>query len=578
MKRVLKITIYAFLLCICLCAVKSSSFATDCIYGGTMNSSDGHTLQYTVNLSDSSVMFDGSLQLGDHIFIASYDENGRLLSLSALSSGRTSASYVYGAKTVKIFWTDNNYIPKCLAERFLPEMPGSTEGYGIILDIGAGQNDEGSTVGYLKLMLPDGSSVFEVDLDVTGKIYGNIWTNTYVTGSLVHYELDEKGVIDVLEDAAIAAEASPKRFDSNGVYDQGKIRDDTIIYLFDGVDARKESSYTLLSAEDLYDTAFETMLYYQTNSSFDAILITDISSVPSYSGYAVVLNTGADRLSNAYVRLFMPDGTTRDFLVDPSVSGTISGATWENSYPSGTLVQYAFNAEETITNLNKGAVSATSIEFNETGTFADITLKESTVIFAFSGDDPKDAAHYEVFDRDDLIDVLCPKMDYFESSGEFQAILVEGAEKELPYAIFVSKEGQTKDGHIWTTLYEGRVSELTLDTAIADPTPFSAGSTVYLYNLIFDGYDVIGVIPKAMVPVNPNVTDGSISVSGSVFQDGVGTNYTLAVKETIYIFDESDDAWIVGSKSSLHGKSFKHIDLVDSNVDGMYDIVIAIKE
>ena len=70
---------------------------------------------------------------------------------------------------------------------------------------------------------------------------------------------------------------------------------------------------------------------------------------------------------------------------------------------------------------------------------------------------------------------------------------------------------------------------------------------------------------------------GSTSVSGSTFSDGQ-TYYTLD-DIYVYIYDESDDAWIAAAASALAGRkrSFNSIALIDVNSDALYDIAIVSK-
>ena len=429
-KRIYLILIFFVFACIAFLALPANAYASEPDFAGTMKSLEGVEMQWSLDKSQHSVLFHNDLPEGDHILVASYDKEGRLLGIVPLQSSQFTVTYHSDADSVKIFWTDRSYVPICSAidvTRSQPDKPGIIEeGYGIVLDVGSGQNSRGKTTGYLKLLRPDGSAVFEVSPDITGMIYGNIWSNTYVSGSLVRYKTDADGVIVVLEDAAIEAKEDPKRTDSEGTWNDIRVKEDTVIYLLTGSDERKESSYQLLSVSDFSDIAFDSMYYYQNESIFDAVLVKDITHVYPYSGYAIVLGTDKSTIFGAteyQIKMFMQDGTAKVFSAKKAAYD-------DNAYRIGSLVHYYLNKNEMILGLRSDFATSISCRFDEDGVCDQNSLTEKTIIFEFYGGDIDDSDNYRVSRWDLLKGADVPEMDYFAESGEFKAIRVEGEPPE----------------------------------------------------------------------------------------------------------------------------------------------------
>ena len=303
------------------------------------------------------------------------------------------------------------------------------------------------------------------------------------------------------------------------------------------------------------------------------------------SNYAIILATGADAgrygSSSGYAKLLLADGTTKEYQVKSDVTGTISGNAWANasSYPAGALVKYALNSSDVVTELTVATDTAADKAFDANGIYNNIALASGTAIFSYKeGGDLDDADSYEVLKAADLNEAEFKKITYMAESGSFKAVLIEGISAgEDIYAIFISKDAKTSDGNVWTALYDGEVTELTLEESLA-PTTFTTGSAA-MYTLTFDGDDIVTKTTAASgTSVSANVAKAT-SVSGNVFKDGDSKSYSLDANIAVYVYDESDDEWAAKAKSALGGRkgAFNSITLVDTDADGDYDIAIVVK-
>ena len=315
------------------------------------------------------------------------------------------------------------------------------------------------------------------------------------------------------------------------------------------------------------------------------------------SNYAIVLAAGEDKgrygAETLYVKLFIADGTTKEFEVKEAKGFTKEDAdgkiVWDTKPASGTLVEYTVNSKDKVTELVK-ASEVSGTKFDKNGIIGKgIALKSNAIVFSFSGDDKTkdDADKYEVLKAADLYDsevktvVACSEKD----SKKLDAVLVTGvssANKEV--ALFVSDDATVADGEVWTALYEGKVAELTLDKSLKDekaPAAYTSSKAIF-YTLTTDSSDVVTAVTEAkdgevIKVAKADVTDKT-SVSGSVFTDAAKTNYSLDADVVVYVLD--DDDWSVGKNSAMAGRknAFESITLVDTDKDGDYDIVLVVKK
>ena len=555
-KRIYLILIFFVFACIAFLALPANAYASEPDFAGTMKSLEGVEMQWSLDKSQHSVLFHNDLPEGDHILVASYDKEGRLLGIVPLQSSQFTVTYHSDADSVKIFWTDRSYVPICSAidvTRSQPDKPGIIEeGYGIVLDVGSGQNSRGKTTGYLKLLRPDGSAVFEVSPDITGMIYGNIWSNTYVSGSLVRYKTDADGVIVVLEDAAIEAKEDPKRTDSEGTWNDIRVKEDTVIYLLTGSDERKESSYQLLSVSDFSDIAFDSMYYYQNESSFDAVLVKGITHVPPHSGdaiieegYGIVLDVGSGQNSSGktvgYLKLLRLDGSAV-FEVSADITGTIQGNIWSNTYVTGSLVRYRSDTDGVIIVLEDAAIEAKEDpkRTDSDGTWNDIRVKDDTVIYLLTGSDERKESSYQLLSVSDFSDIAFDSMYYYQNESIFDAVLVKDITHVYPYSGYAIVLGTDKSTIFGATEYQikmfmqdGTAKVFSAKKAAYDDNAYRIGSLVHYY--LNKNEMILGLR-----------SDFATSISCRFDEDGVCDQNSLTEKTIIFEFyggdiDDSDN-------------------------------------
>ena len=69
-------------------------------------------VQWSYNPSTMSVTVTGPINANDSVYVATYDANGKMLSMEVItSSGRTSQAGS-GAKSIALFWLNSDFVPK----------------------------------------------------------------------------------------------------------------------------------------------------------------------------------------------------------------------------------------------------------------------------------------------------------------------------------------------------------------------------------------------------------------------------------------------------------------------------------
>lgn len=307
--------------------------------------------------------------------------------------------------------------------------------------------------------------------------------------------------------------------------------------------------------------------------------------VPSLNGnYGILLDTGADHTSAGpivgYAKLFLADGTTKEFQVEPSVSGEISGAGWAIPYVPGSLVYYVVDTSDIIVSVTTADVTGTGQgQFSESGVFDSVALENNAIAFSYNGEDATDADNYAAISAVGLYGKEFTNLDYFASEGIFKAVKVSGLPGRPSYALFVDHTGSSKDGEIWTVLYDGTVRDFTVQRGLNPQLSTTTSFTFYSIAMIDDVVTGLNAEPCNTVFADLSTDPtASTSVSNGMFSDG-NMNYSLDADLCAYIYDESDDAWTSYTARALVGRkrTFSSIALIDVNSDSMYDIAVVSK-
>ena len=323
----------------------------------------------------------------------------------------------------------------------------------------------------------------------------------------------------------------------------------------------------------------------------------------STSNYAVVLDTGSSKDSwdsstpDLKVKLFLADGTTKDFSVDKDAKvgddAYLDAVTAKDIAP-GVLVKYTLDSDNVVTGFKLGAGKKTNAEISAKGIYDGKSFDDATVVFSFSGESGEmtDASKYEVIKSEDIYDSTVESLNYIESSGAVKAALVTGVNGDAKeYAIFIEKTG-TKAGEkaVYTALYEGKVQSLTLTKTAAgkaESAKYSTASAVEFKVLTFDA-------DKNVKDVKDNTIDATAkAVPAVLFDEGkqvkttydkaknvlkdVEKSYELADEVAIYIVE--DDEWTAGTTADITGKDFKALYLYDTSdkSDAVYEVIIVVK-
>ena len=306
------------------------------------------------------------------------------------------------------------------------------------------------------------------------------------------------------------------------------------------------------------------------------------------SNYAILLATGKETGrygdDTLFVKLFLADGTAKEFDVKGS---TMPGGYAAPKGDIGELVKYTVNSSNKITGLEK-ADAAGSLSFDKNGLCGGVALKDSTVVFEFTGtsaSDKDDAKYYKALKASTLYDGTVASMTQIAKDNTFKAVLVTGVTgSSEAFAIFVKNVATVSDGIAWTTLYDGAVKELVVDKGVSiSKSDVTSGAAITFYTLSQNADGVVTSADNAK-SATVNATKKSVdvsaatSVSGNVFTDGAKVNYSLDKDIVVYIYDVSEKAWTAKGSAGLVGRknAFTSITLFKSGT-GDYDIAIVVK-
>ncbi len=316
------------------------------------------------------------------------------------------------------------------------------------------------------------------------------------------------------------------------------------------------------------------------------------------TNYAVLLAAGSDSAryggATPYVKLFLADGTTKEFEVKKAATQDDpekDTALWTGAIKTtdkGILVKYTVNSKDVVTALEK-AEEGKGTEFDKNGVINNTALKSGTVIFSYKTGDKDAADSYEVLEASKLYEATVDSYTQISKDGEFKAVLVNGVSAgDEAWAMFVEQEGTDANGVVWTALYEGKVQSLTLDKDVK--VSETTTSAAVFFTLTMDSDNVVTKATEASkmdpkVEPKTEVFKGlteSTAVSGNVFtatKAGEKKNYSLNADIEVYVYDASDDEWTAKTKTALAGRAsaFTSITLYDMDKDGEFDIAIVVK-
>jgi hypothetical protein len=304
------------------------------------------------------------------------------------------------------------------------------------------------------------------------------------------------------------------------------------------------------------------------------------------SNYAVILETGADNSrygeKTAYIKLFLADGTVKEFEVHKDVHGGVKAdMSWTKPFTNGVLVEYAINSKDVVKELTPAAGAPADKTFDKNGVVDGNVLKDDTVVFSYNGEGETDPDNYEVIKASKLFDSKVEDMTSIAKSGNFKAVLLSGVSTdEKEYALFVEKTGTNADGQVWTALYEGKVQDLTLESApsaVVKDIVTSGAATVFTLSL--DSKNV--ATPKAQSPAKAvaavfDTFTKETSVSNNIFKCE-GKNYSLESEIEVYVYSADDEEWTAAKDASaMAGRKtkFDKIILIDVDADNIYDIAL----
>lgn len=371
-----------------------------------------------------------------------------------------------------------------------------------------------------------------------------------------------------------------------------------------------KTAYAVSENKAFKDDALTGLMDAETEATFFlnyAGEIHDFEEIDeSTSSYAVVLDTGSSKDSwdsstpDLKVKLFLADGTTKDFSVD-SDAKVKDAANKEEAYPTGikpgVLVKYTLDSDNVVTAFKLESGNKADAAISAKGIYDGKSFEDATVVFSYSGDtaaghkDWTDAGKYEVIKSEDIYDSTVASLSFIESSGAVKAALVTGVSGETKeYAIFIEQTG-TKAGNkvVYTALYEGKVQSLTLTKTAGDKAKaatYSTAAAVDFKLLTFDAdknvKDVKDNSIAVKAPEKAELFDEGKQVkttfdkAKNVLKDAK-QSFELADEVAIYIIE--DDEWTAGGTADITGKDFKALYLYDTSdkADKVYDVIIVVK-
>ena len=341
----------------------------------------------------------------------------------------------------------------------------------------------------------------------------------------------------------------------------------------------------------------KTLMDNETEATF---FLTYAGDIYTYSveeegteNYAIFLEGGEDagRYSGTsqYAKLFLADGTEKEFAVSIKESdGTNTYTKAElNTNFQGKLVKYTVNTKDQVTDLEVAPEEYTSLaateKFDDNGVYKNEALKSTTVVFSLVGTDVKSADSYKVIKAEDLFGAHADDIYYFVTSGNYDAALVKGATTvDKTYAIFIESAGTTKDGVLWTALYDGAVETLTVENTTAliakvegAAYTTAAGVAAKLAVLTMSD-DVVTDIDASKVGAAGGTATGKSTLSGDVLTAN-SKKYSLDENVKVYVLDDGD--WAAAAKSTLamSASSYEKMFLINADDDAAIEFVLVIK-
>lgn len=341
-----------------------------------------------------------------------------------------------------------------------------------------------------------------------------------------------------------------------------------------GLNAQAET--TAAELKDLMKNETEATFYIDYAGD---IYLADADAVTT--NYAVVLDTGNAGGSwksdggTKMVKLFLADGTTKEFEAGGDFAKTFTDKT-SSACKAGDLVKYSVDKKDKVTKVEAFTTKA-DVTFDKNGVGAGNALKDSTVVFNYSGDTTADhedwtkADNYSVLKASELFDKEVKNMFSNADEGNYVAVLALGFESaDDIYTFFVKDNGTSKDGRVLTALYDGEVKDFTVTTD-KEIKIFTTAAAVN-YKLTFDGEEVSDVAAGISADKHfDGLKKGTFS--GNVYKyDNV--NYSMDPDCVVYVKDGSD--WSVEKASFLAKGAEYFSDIILFKSDKLYDIVIVV--
>ena len=300
----------------------------------------------------------------------------------------------------------------------------SATNYAIVLEtgdgIGSGLTGSDPVV---KLFLVDGSNeIFDVDYDESG-VTGlfNAGTKNWdageiTTANLIEYSVDDDGKIN--EITVLTTANGSGDITSKGYYDGKAFASTAVVFGYDGGDADKADSYSVIELDDIFGLENVDSDYYTDSFKIEAIIVNDYDSGDD-SVFALV-NGYAFTVSPDYEVTYYIDGEKVVYGTDLDVSTLVEDKN---------LYELTFNADgevkdHTLVAATATTTGATTVDFD--GSTLDIDGAKSTVdsglvIYEVEADGDyavktkrefeetagaKDIKLYDVVDSDSVYDII----------------------------------------------------------------------------------------------------------------------------------------------------------------------------
>ena len=304
--------------------------------------------------------------------------------------------------------------------------------------------------------------------------------------------------------------------------------------------------------------------------------------VTADSQYAVILDKGAESGrygdTTIFVNMLLADGTEKEFEVKSSCATTTASI----AAISGDLVSYKTNAKGLVTEIDKMSAVATTGGINAKGVMSNKVVKDTTVIFVYDGGDQSDADNYSVAKLAGVLDTdPVTAFGKADSKGVFEALLVSGintASDELAALTGYKYVDDDYDYEI-TVMYEGAEKTLLCDVDITSKGTEATTAAATMYKFTFDANGAVTAV--ADVNADEVLYGAKTTVDGSIITKG-SSKYTLDDDVVVYVYDDSDDEWTVGSAKScaVREADLISIQLFDtsSSKDDIYEFVIVFKK